>query len=127
MRKLLRACFIVFALQACGTAKPKKGSIGVVLRRDDRSGSVRVHRVPGGHGADKAGLKAGDRLKMVAGFHVDDLDAAALQKLLRGPVGTTVEVTIVRGSQVLHLAIARTAFAARKTKASAEPKPRRRR
>src|SRR5690606_37340409 len=87
LRSGLRTALV--ALFACGAA-PKTGSIGAVLSRDSETGVVEVHEAPPGLAAERAGLVPGDDIKMIDGVLVDDLDAAEIQALLRGPVGTPV-------------------------------------
>jgi len=44
---------------------------------------------------------------MIDGRLARDLDASLIRKALRGDVGTTVRLTIVRGDQVLRVKLAR--------------------
>ncbi|MBW2459072.1 MAG: PDZ domain-containing protein [Deltaproteobacteria bacterium] len=96
------------------------GSIGAVLGRDTHTGAVHVRDAPEGLGAAEAGLLPGDRLKMVNGVLVDDLDRSRIQALLRGPVGSTVTLTVIRGQEVLHLEVSRQALGTAPTVAPAE-------
>jgi C-terminal processing protease CtpA/Prc len=91
---------------ACGGA-PVPGSIGAVLGRDELTGAVHVREVPEGRTADRSGVLPGDRLKMVDGILVDALDPPRLRRLLRGPVGSRVTLTLVRGSEVIHVEVVR--------------------
>jgi len=93
-------------LLSCAFASLREASIGAVLVRE-RSGAVLVREVPHGHAAWRAGLATGDRIKMVDGSLVDDLDAARLRGLLRGAVGSRAVLTVLRGDQVLELTVAR--------------------
>ena len=83
------------------------GAIGAVLARDTASGAVRVRETPAGLAAAEAGLVPGDRVKMVDGVLVDELDATGIKELLRGAVGTEVMLTVVRGDEVLQVEITR--------------------
>jgi len=56
---------------------------------------------------EEAGLLPGDRVKMIDGVLVDALDKDRIQGLLRGPVGTSVMLTILRGEEVLHVEVQR--------------------
>ena len=99
---------IVFLLAfGCAPSATTTGSIGAVLARDGPSGAVWAHQVPEGLSADDAGMRQGDRVKMIDGVYVDDLDRARIVRLLRGPVGSHVTVTVVRGDEVLQLSIVR--------------------
>ena len=93
------------ALGACsGTSV---GSVGAVLGRDRDTGALHVREAPAGLAAHGAGLLPGDRIKMIDGLHADELDEQQIRGLLRGEVGTTVRLTVVRGDEVLHLEIRR--------------------
>ena len=65
-----------------------------------------------GLAGESAGLLAGDRVKMIDGILVDELDGERIRALLRGPVGTTVTLTVLRGDEVVQVEIARQAFGA---------------
>ncbi|MEM1032899.1 MAG: hypothetical protein AAF928_04690 [Myxococcota bacterium] len=99
------------ALSACGaTADPSAGlpgSIGAVLDRDPVTGAVYVYETPA---TTPSPLAPGDRLKMVEGVHVDDLERDELQARLRGPVGSAVRLTVLRGDEVVYLRVVRSPF-----------------
>ncbi len=106
------ASALLLVLMACSsstsTAPPAAdGSIGAVLSRDRESGSVHIREAPSGLAGDEAGLLPGDRVKMIDGVLVDELDKDRIQGLLRGPVGTSVTLTIIRGEEVMHLEVTR--------------------
>jgi len=109
MRAHARRFLLALAVVGCGaTSQPTgTGSIRAVLDRDPITGAVFVYDVPAGLAAAKAGIEPGDRLKMIEGVHVDDLDREDLQLRLRGPVGSTVELTVVRGDEVVHVEVKR--------------------
>ena len=86
---------------------PANGSIGAVLSRDRETGSVHIREAPPGLAGDEAGLLPGDRVKMIDGVLVDDLDKDRIQGLLRGPAGSLVTLTIIRGEEVMHLEVKR--------------------
>jgi C-terminal processing protease CtpA/Prc len=123
VRSSTRWRHIAFALwlPSCslfGPSAPTTGSIGAVLARDEKTGVVRVHDVPEGLAAEDAGVKEGDRLKMIDGVLVDELDAERLRTLLRGPIGSKVRLTVVRGEDVLHLRVTRQALGTKPTAAA---------
>lgn len=114
LRAVIPVLFVLGSVAACGAANgtadtPAKGtgSIRAVLDRDPITGAVFVYDVPEGLAASEAGMEPGDQLKMIDGVHVDDLDRDDLQQRLRGPIGSTVNVTVVRGDEVLHLDVKR--------------------
>jgi C-terminal processing protease CtpA/Prc len=109
MRTALAGVAIVLVAAGCLTTTTT-GSIGAVLSRDNLTGAVHVREVPPGLTADDAGVTEGDRLKMVDGVLVDEMDAARIRRLLRGPVGSTVTLTLVRGDEVMHIEVTRQPF-----------------
>lgn len=72
------------------------GGIGVVLDYDAATGRAPIERVLPGGPAQAAGLRSGDALTAVDGKPVGELGGAALRDALRGKVGTTVHVDVVR-------------------------------
>jgi carboxyl-terminal processing protease len=70
------------------------GGIGVRFQREDDA--ITVTHVTGGTPADGAGLKVGDRLLAVDGAALTGLTLADVVDLLRGPVGSTVDVIYAR-------------------------------
>jgi C-terminal processing protease CtpA/Prc len=44
---------------------------------------------------------------MIDGVHVDELDKGRIRDLLRGPVGSKVTLTVIRGEEVVHLEVTR--------------------
>ena len=109
VRKVLRSSVGIFALLVIGcAAEPsKKASIGVIIGRHKHTGALHVRGVPPGLAGDKAGLKDGDRIKMIDGVLADRLTEEQIQDRLRGDVGSTVTLTIIRGKHVFHLEIKR--------------------
>ncbi len=118
------AFFLVLAplpWSACSSSA-KDGSIGVVLGRNKHTGALHVRDVPPGRAGDSAGLHAGDRIKMIDGWMVDRLSPERVRELLRGPNGTDVILTIVRGETVVHLTVTREPLSATRDRA-ANPAP----
>jgi C-terminal processing protease CtpA/Prc len=106
-RNTLRTATFSFALAVLSCGGPHVGSIGAVLSHDTHDGGLLVHEAPPGLSASSAGLLEGDQVKMVDGVLVDDLDSRRIRALLRGPVGSTVTLTVIRGDEVLQLEIER--------------------
>ena len=92
---------------ALGCAKAGVGSIGAVLGRDLETGAVHVRAAPEGMAGSEAGLLPGDEIKMIDGVVVDGISRERRVTLLRGELGTSVRLTVVRGEEVLHLEIKR--------------------
>lgn len=57
--------------------------------------------------AERAGLRAGDRIKSVDGADVTGFTAEEVATKIRGPEATTVTIVVVRGSQELSVTITR--------------------
>lgn len=94
------------------------GSVGVMLGHNKRTGALTVRDVPSGLAGYKAGLRSGDRIKMIDGHLVDPLDPKRVRELLRGPVGSKVTLTVIRGSEVVHVEVTREALG---TKSGGKP------
>lgn len=99
---------IAFSLSGCGGSAG--GSVGAVFGRDNDTRALYVREVPAGLAAAGAGLLPGDQVVMIEGFYVRDLDAKSIHKKLRGDVGSTVALTILRGEEVIHVRVARGAL-----------------
>lgn len=108
MRKLaaraLSAALLVVGL-ACGAEQV--GSIGVVLARDGDTGSLYVRDLGPSAMDERAGLLPGDEIVMIDGRYVRELDAGRVRALLRGEVGTAVDLTVVRGEEVRRVHVRR--------------------
>ncbi len=89
------------------------------MGRDEESNELYVREAPSSSSPGAAGLMVGDEIVMVDGVFVRGLSKNDLRQAMRGQVGSTVRVTVVRGSQVEHLTVTRTAI-----KAAMLPRPR---
>ena len=108
-RALPGALLLAFLLAAC-SATSHPGSIGAVLGRDNDTRALYVRDVPEGLGASLAGLVPGDEILMINGQYARDLDQKAIVGLLRGEVGTEVDLTVSRGGEIRHVRVKRTAL-----------------
>ena len=102
---LRRALSAGLLLVACAS---QRGTIGAVLGQS-ADGKLTVREVPPKLGAAKAGLKPGDQILLIDGIDVRTLDERGLQEQLTGEVGQAVKLTVVRGKEVLHVTVHRTA------------------
>ncbi|MGW4030354.1 S41 family peptidase [Streptomyces sp. NPDC004838] len=84
--------------------------VGLWARRSD-DGHVEVSRVQPGGPADKAGIKAGDRLRAVDGRTVDDRPVTEVVALLRGNERTSVALGLERRGRVWTETVTRTTLA----------------
>lgn len=90
------------------------GSVGAVFTRDVETRSLVVREAPPGAGAEKAGLLPGDQVVMIDGWYVRGMNAKDIRTRLRGEIGTTVRLTVVRGDEVHHLRVRRGGLAERR-------------
>ncbi len=81
------------------------GGIGAEIRADRRA--ILIMRVLPGMPAEKAGVQAGDVLLRIAGQSTVSMSVTEAQQLLRGPVGTDIEVKVRRKKKSLDLTIER--------------------
>jgi len=72
------------------------GGIGAVLGKDATTQTIFVSGVLPGLGASKAGLLPNDIISEVDGVSVYGKDLPDVVAMIRGPVGSSVEVSIVR-------------------------------
>jgi C-terminal processing protease CtpA/Prc len=103
----VRLVLFGLALLGCGGGSGV-GTVGAVFGRDNETRALVVREAPAGGAAGRAGLRAGDQVVMIDGWYVKDLDAKDIRAKLRGDVGSTVRLTVIRGDdQVLHVRIER--------------------
>ncbi len=76
------------------------GGIGVVISQDIETMIITFNNVYANSPGEKAGLKAGDILYKIDGKDVTGQDLDTVVSKIRGEKGTTVEITVYRGSQL---------------------------
>lgn len=103
--RLTTALALLAALGAC--TQTSRGTIGAVLAQDP-GGRVTLREVPEDLAAGLAGLAPGDELILIDGLDVRRMDPSAVHRLLSGEVGQPIELTLVRGEEVLHVRLTRT-------------------
>ncbi len=103
---LLAACLLGCAAQS------DVGSIGAVLGLDAESKEIYVRELAKDAPSSDAGLQVGDEILMVDGLFVRNLGKEELRRAMRGRVGSSVRLTVVRGKEVVHLDVKRTAIKA---------------
>jgi C-terminal processing protease CtpA/Prc len=72
------------------------GGIGAVLAKDTAAQTIFVANVLPGLGAARAGLKQNDIISEVDGLSVYGKDLHDVVAMIRGPVGSSVEISVVR-------------------------------
>ena len=106
--RLLRALCGSLLLIACGPPS-WQGGIHAVLAWSHAG--VRVVEVPPDGPAQRADLRAGDRIVAVDGKPVAGRDSRAVQQLLSGEVGSRATIEVLRDGQPLTLSIEREPYA----------------
>lgn len=81
--------------------------IGAQLSAADPTVGPEITKVFPNSPAEKAGVKAGDKIKTVNGVEVMGLTAEEVANKIKGPDGTTVQLVLVRGGVEMPFAIVR--------------------
>ena len=103
-----RRSIAILALALTGCGGSGVGSVGAILGRDRETRALVVREAPAGAAAGKAGLLPGDQILMIDGWYVKDLDSKEVRAKLRGDVGSSVRLTVVRnGDEVRHVRVTR--------------------
>ena len=90
-----------------GCASTWTGSVGAVLGKGKIDGRVFVRDAPPDMAAAKAGVRIGDELVAVDGTPVVAMSPADMHRVLAGPVGSKVKLTVDRGGEKLELTVER--------------------
>ena len=80
---------------------------GVGMEIDVKDGVLTVIAPLKGTPAEKAGIQTGDQIAAIDGKTTEGLSVDAAVNQIRGPVGTTVDFTIIRNGKPLDVKIAR--------------------
>lgn len=80
---------------------------GVGMEIDMKDGVLTVIAPLKGTPAEEAGIKAGDQIVMIDGKSTDGLSIDKAVRQIRGPIGTTVQLTIIRDGKPLDIKIVR--------------------
>jgi carboxyl-terminal processing protease len=80
-----------------------KGQIGATVSK--RFGYAAVVSILPGSAADKAGIETGDIMEAIEGKSTREMSLAEVQNLLSGPVGSNVNVSIVRARRAEPLKV----------------------
>ena len=84
--------------------------IGVTIFQPEPGQPIEVIGVIGGTPAERAGVKIGDKIMKVNGEDVTALTTEEVATRVKGPEGTSVTVTFLRGSSELTLTMNRARF-----------------
>ncbi|MCY3836002.1 MAG: S41 family peptidase [Anaerolineaceae bacterium] len=96
----------IFAITASDLSGELQG-IGARVSTDEESGDVRIVSVLNGTPAQDAGLRSGDIFRVVDGIDVSTLNQSELVLKVRGLAGTTVNLTMQRGEELLDFVVKR--------------------
>jgi len=110
MKKIFLIAFLLVLIRGPGGAhsEASMGGVGILLDYDPPgSGNVVVYSVTYRSPADKAKVKRGDKLIRVDDNEVTGKSLEDIAQLIRGPVGTPVVLTLVRGGSRLQISVVR--------------------
>lgn len=94
---------------ASTSCTPSSGGIHARMGYSE-SGGLRVVDVPGEGPASRAGLVEGDRIASIDGDPVRSMALEEVVERLRGPIGSEVEVEVVRDGELVKLVIVRAPY-----------------
>lgn len=80
---------------------------GVGMEIDVKDNILTVIAPLKGTPAEAAGVKAGDQIAAINGKSTDGLSTEEAVSQIRGPIGTTVNLSIIRGGKILEIKIVR--------------------
>ncbi len=84
------------------------GGIGITM--EIREDGAYILEVANGGAAEAAGLKAGDKLVSAEGVSLDGFTAEMIGEIIRGPVGSCVNITVSRDGEVKNFNVVRYAM-----------------
>lgn len=89
---------------------------GVGMEIDVKDGVLTVVAPLKGTPAEAAGIKTGDQIATIDGKSTDGLSTEKAVTKIRGPIGTTVSFTIIRGGKALDIKVVRDTIQVPQTK-----------
>ena len=78
--------------------------VGLLVGQPDETGAL-VLEVYDGNPADKAGVLAGDIITAIDGVTTSNLSLEEIRSMMDGQTGKSVELTILRGSETISIAV----------------------
>lgn len=81
--------------------KEEYAGLGVVVQEANEGGMV-ITQVFAGSPAEISDIRVGDVVIAVEGENVQELSVTEIAKKIKGPVGTSISLTIIRGEQTLE-------------------------
>lgn len=95
---------------------------GVGMEIGSKEGILTVIAPLKGTPAEKAGIKAGDRILTIDSKSTEDISVEKAVSQIRGPAGTTVELTLIRAGKLVKVKIVRDIINVPKTEDSLDKK-----
>lgn len=83
------------------------GGIGVVVEYNSKDESIRITTVYPDSPAEKCGIKVGDFIYAINGKTVDEIGYTKAVNHIRGKIGTTVDITLLRGEDLVDVTATR--------------------
>ena len=111
LRKILLGCLLILRAGVAEANEPF-GGVGVALDQDPQNpGGIVVTTVSYKSPADKAKIRRGDKLLKIDGADVAGQSLQQLADKIRGPVGSTVTLTVNGGGDVRDVPLMRAQIA----------------
>ena len=85
----------------------KFGGIGVVVEYDHTNETIMINTVYPDSPAEGAGVKVGDFIHAIDGVTVEEIGYTNAVNRVRGEIGTTVELTLLRGDEYITVSMKR--------------------
>lgn len=89
------------------TGTETKVGIGVMLQANYEENTMKITSVLPGSAAEIAGIVRGDYIVAIDGQRVADVGIDTAMTLVAGEVGTTVKITVLRGSEEIEIPVIR--------------------
>jgi C-terminal processing protease CtpA/Prc len=105
--KLRIGAFLAVLACFCGCGSSAPGTIGAALgqQADHR---LFVRSMPPGQGAERAGLAVDDEILLIDGKDVRAMSQDDVRRAVRGDVGSTMVLTVLRGTEKREIKVVRT-------------------
>jgi len=81
--------------------------IGITIAEREDGTGLNILQVTAGGSAEEAGLRAGDVITAVDGKSIAGMDVDAIRSMIRGKLGTKVNVTVLRGTEEITASVTR--------------------
>ena len=106
--KIIFSLTLLGGLTSCATDFNQwEGSVDAVFKYRSSEGTTLVHEIRPDSFSKEAGLKPDDVLLAVDNKSVRGASYYEVREALRGPVGTTVILTVQRGEEILDVPVER--------------------